>query len=65
MGAHDFKLIKVPLFSRKSVNINVSLSAAPKLALVPASRYHCDVNWSTTMSVPNFIRIERGSDGGP
>ena len=36
MGAHDFKLNKVPLFSRKSVNINVSLSAAPKLALVPA-----------------------------
>ena len=46
MGAHDFKLIKVPLFSRKSVNIKVSLSAAPKLALVPASRYFCDANWS-------------------
>ena len=46
MGAHDFKLINVPLFSRKSVNINVSLSAATKLALVPASRYFCDVNWS-------------------
>ena len=46
MGAHDFILIKVPLFSRKSVNINVSLSSAPKLALVPASRYNCDVNWS-------------------
>ena len=46
MGAHDFKLNKVPLFARKSVNINVSLSAAPKLALVPASRYTCDVNWS-------------------
>ena len=46
MGAHDFKLIKVPLFYRKSVNINVSLSAAPELALVPASRYYCDVNWS-------------------
>ena len=38
MGAHDFKIIKVPLFSLKSVNINVSLSAAPKLALVPESR---------------------------
>ena len=46
MGAHDFKLNKVPLFSRKTVNINVSLSVAPKLALVPASRYYCDVNWS-------------------
>ena len=48
-GAHDFKLSKVPLFSKKSANINVSLSTAPKLALVPAS----------------FIRIERGSDRGP
>ena len=44
MGAHDFKLNKVPLFALKSVNINVSLSAAPKLAF--ASRYYCDVNWS-------------------
>ena len=45
-GAHDFKLNKVPLFSRKSVNMNVSLSAAPTLAIVPASRWYCDVNWS-------------------
>ena len=46
IGAHDFKLKKVPLFALKSVNINVSLSASPKLALVPASRYYCNVNWS-------------------
>ena len=46
MGAHDFKLNKVRLFSLKSVTINVSLSAAPKLALVPASRCYCNVNWS-------------------
>ena len=46
MGAHDFKLIKVSLFYRKSMNIDVSLSAAPKLAFVPASRNYCDVNWS-------------------
>ena len=44
MGAHDFKLNKVPSFSLKTVNINVSLSVAPKLALVSASRYYCDVN---------------------
>ena len=44
MGAYDFKLSKVPLFALKSVNINVSLPAAPKLALVPASRYNCNVN---------------------
>ena len=41
MEAHDFKLNKVPLFPRKSVNTKVSLSAATKLALVPASRYYC------------------------
>ena len=44
MGAHDFKHNKVSLFTRKPVNINVLLSAAPKPALVPASRYYCDVN---------------------
>ena len=43
MGAHDFKLYNVPFFARKSVNINVSRSAAPKLALVPANRYNCDI----------------------
>ena len=46
MGAHDIKLIKVSFFSQKTVNINVSLSAAPKLPLVPASRYYSEVNWS-------------------
>ena len=46
MGAHDFKLYNVPFFAQKQVNFNVSRSAAPKLALVPASRYYCDVNWS-------------------
>ena len=47
MRAHDFKLYNVPLFAQKPVNINVSLSAAPKLALlVSASRYYCDINWS-------------------
>ena len=30
----------------KHEKINTSMSAAPKLALVPASRYFCDVNWS-------------------
>ena len=46
MGAHDFKLYNVPLFARKPVNFNVSMSAAPKLALVPASCYMCDVKLS-------------------
>ena len=43
MGAHDFKLNKVPFSALKEVNINVSRSPAPKLALVPASRYNRDV----------------------
>ena len=46
MGAHDLKLNIVRFFARKSGNINNSRSAAPKPALVPASRYKCDVNWS-------------------
>ena len=46
MGTHDFKYNNVPLFARKLMNINTSMSAAPKLALVPASRYYCDVTWS-------------------
>ena len=44
MAAHDFKLNKVPLFARKSVNTNISLSDAQKLALVPAIRYDCDIS---------------------
>ena len=46
MDTHDFKNNKVPLFARKAGNINTSMSTAPNLALVPASRYYCDVTWS-------------------
>ena len=46
MGVHDFENNKVPLFGRITGKINTSMSAAPKLALVPASRYYCDVTWS-------------------
>ena len=45
MGAQDFRYNKAPLFARKPGNINTSMSAASKLALVPANRYYCDVNW--------------------
>ena len=46
MGTHDFKYNKVPLTARKPGNINTSMFGAPKLALVPASRYYCDVTCS-------------------
>ena len=46
MGAYDFKYNKLPFFARKPGNINTSMYAAPKLALVPASPNYCDVNWS-------------------
>ena len=46
MGNHDFNYNNVPLFARKTGNINTSMSTATTLALVPASRYYCDVNWS-------------------
>ena len=56
-------LTRCLFFSRKTVNINVSLSVAPKIDLVPASRYYCDVNWSYHNVCTGFIRIDRGSDG--
>ena len=34
MGTNDFKYNKVPFFARKTGNINTSMFAAPKLALV-------------------------------
>ena len=46
MGTHDFKYNNVPLFARKTGNINTSMSVVPKLALVPASLYYGDVTWS-------------------
>ena len=46
MKTHAFKYNKVHVFARKTGNINTSMFAAPKLALVPASRYNCDVTWS-------------------
>ena len=54
MGVHDFKYNKVPLFARKQGNINTLMFAAPKLALVPASRYNCDVTWSYHNACSNF-----------
>ena len=46
MEAHDFKLKKAPFPTLKKVNINVSRCAVTTLALVPASRYNCDVKQS-------------------
>ena len=46
MGTDNFKYNKVPIFAPKTGNINTSMFAAPKLALVPASRYYCDITWS-------------------
>ena len=45
MGTYDFKYNNVLFFARKPGNINTSMFAAPKLALVPASRYYRDVTW--------------------
>ena len=46
MEDHDFENNMVRLFGRKTWTINILMSAAPELALVPASRYYFDVNWS-------------------
>ena len=54
MGAHDFKLYNVPFLAQKPVNFNVSRSAAPKLALVPTSRYICDLKQSNLKVCAKF-----------
>ena len=54
IGTHDFKYNNVPLFARKQGNINTSMSAAPKLDLVSASRYYCDVTWSNHNACAKF-----------
>ena len=43
MGAHEIKHNDVPHFAQRPVNINVSMSPAPELALMPANRYDCDI----------------------
>ena len=43
MVVHVLKINKVPLFAENPLNTNVSSSAAPKLALVPASHYDCHI----------------------
>ena len=53
-GAHDFKLYNMPFLARKPVNFNVSRSAAPKLALVPASCYIFDVKLSNLKVYAKF-----------
>ena len=47
MGTRDFKYNKVPIFGKKKQGISIlRCLLPPKLALVPASRYYCDVTWS-------------------
>ena len=46
MGANDFKYNNVALFLLENQGISIlQLDSASKLALVPASRYYCDVTW--------------------
>ena len=46
MGAMTLNITRWLCICSKTGNINTSMFAAPKLALVPASRYYCDVTWS-------------------
>ena len=65
MGAQYFIPNKMPFFARKSVNTNVLLSAAKKNELLCQQAVITAMQTShTSMSVPSFVRIERGSNGG-
>ena len=52
MGTYDFKYNNVPPFARKPGKINTLMSAAPKLALVPASRFFLRCN----LVIPQCVR---------
>ena len=56
MGTNDFKYNKVPFFAQKTGNINTSMFAATIQALVPASRYNCDVTWSYHNACAKFYK---------
>ena len=69
MGAHDFEYNSMPLFARKTGNINTSMSAATELALVPASRYYCQVrlgdqDYSCSMLLYHVISTTCSHAGG-
>ena len=63
MGALDFKLKKVHLYAQRPVNITYLCSADPTLALVPASRYDCQIQELYLNVCAKFHFIERGLDG--
>ena len=46
--------LQCAFFARTPVNFNVSRSASPKLALVPASCYICDVKQSNIKVCAKF-----------
>ena len=53
MGAHASNFTMC-LFAQKPLNFKVSRFAAPKLALVPASCYMCDVKQSNLKVCAKF-----------
>ena len=56
MGTHDFKYNNAHVFARKPGDINISMAAAPKLALVLANRYYRDVTWSYHNVCAKFLK---------
>ena len=65
MGPGDSNLTMGFFLAQELANINVSTSAALKLALVPASVYNWEIKSSYLNVWAKFFRIERRSDGGP
>ena len=66
MEANDFKYNKLPLFLLKKQGISILRCLLPRNKLLcQQAVITAMLNGHTTMYVPSFIRIERGSDGGP
>ena len=66
MGAHDFKYNKVALCLLENRGISILRCLLPRNKLLCQQAVITSMlSGHTTMYVPSFIKIERGSDGDP
>ena len=64
MGAHDFKLNKVPLFRSKTCEYQCFEACFSKTSSYASKPLFLRCKVVILMSVPSFDKIERDSDGG-
>ena len=66
MGTHDFKYNKVSLVLLENQGVSILRCLLPRNWLLCQQAVNTAMKpGHTTMNGPSFIRIERGSNGGP